>query len=77
MAQGVKEGVKSECLPVMGKIGIVIPTRKGADLLLVLHGDEGSVNALVVAVMLSSSVPADAWFRCARSAAPASKFRIN
>jgi len=41
MAQGVKEGVKSECLPVMGKIGIVISTRKGADLLLVLHGDEG------------------------------------
>jgi len=41
MAQGVKEGVKSECLPVMGKIGIVVPTRKGADLLLVLHGDEG------------------------------------
>jgi len=25
----------------MGRIGIAVPTRKGADLLLVLHGDEG------------------------------------
>jgi len=40
MAQGVKEGTKSECLPVMGRIGTDVPTRKGADLLPVLHGKE-------------------------------------
>ncbi len=41
MTPGVKEGVKSKCLPVMGRIGTVVPTRKGADLLLVFHSKEG------------------------------------